>query len=130
MYNRQFDETGGQRGRGGTSGQRRSGRIVAVHLGGTSIADEDLAHLAGLTELRSLYLGDTPITKDGLKHLEGLTRLRSLDLSNTSVTVAGLLHLTRLPNLERLDLTGTGVGDEGLDRLNSHFPDRSSCFGT
>ena len=106
MYNRQFDETGGQRGRGGTSGQRRSGRIVAVHL------------------------GDTPITKDGLKHLEGLTRLRSLDLSNTSVTVAGLLHLTRLPNLERLDLTGTGVGDEGLDRLNSHFPDRSSCFGT
>jgi Leucine-rich repeat (LRR) protein len=43
---------------------------------------------------------------DNLAHLAGLTNLQHLDLTGTHITDAGLAHLANLTNLQHLDLGG------------------------
>ena len=71
-------------------------------------ADEGLAHLAGLTNLRWLTLGNTRITDDGLGHLEALRNLNELNVQATQVTGAGCDGLQMV--LPRLKIrTGSGT---------------------
>ena len=63
---------------GGRVSQNEQGEVVGVDLFGPKVTDASLAHLAGLTELKSLVLSTT---------IPGLR-------TSTQVTDAGLAHLT------------------------------------
>ena len=83
-------------------------------LQNTHVTDAGLVHLERMTNLEGLYLADTAVTDAGLIQLKGLMSLRRLWLGNTQVTGAGLVHLEGLPNLERLFLEGPRMTDAGL----------------
>jgi hypothetical protein len=91
-----------------------------------ALTNQGLAHLSGLTELRTLDLGRSPypgivthpsLGDVGLVHLRGLRRLESLSLIDCAVTDAGLANLAGLTALQDLDLRGTQVTDAGLVHL-------------
>ncbi|MGH9660437.1 MAG: leucine-rich repeat domain-containing protein, partial [Bryobacteraceae bacterium] len=71
-------------------------RLQTIRLSSTSVSDEQLSHLLGLTSLEKLDLSITQIGDLGLRALEGLTSLKDLNLSQTTVSDAGLEKLTRL----------------------------------
>ena len=78
-----------------------------------------LAHLTGLTSLRSIELINcTLVTDAGLAHLKSLTSLHRLELGGCKlVTAPGLAHLTGLTSLQELALNWTAVMDAGLVHL-------------
>jgi len=82
--------------------------------------DEDLAHLRGLTRLRTLDLHKCKLIRDAaLAHLKGLTALEELDLSQCrNISDAGLAHLGSLTQLKDLDLGKCKrISDAGLAHL-------------
>jgi len=78
------------------------------------ITNDGTAYLSGLKELRTLYVGGTQITDAGLAPLKGLTKLWTLNLDETQITDAGLAHLKGLANLRTLNLDETQITDAGL----------------
>jgi Leucine-rich repeat (LRR) protein len=69
--------------------------LEVLTLHGNEVADEDLAFLSGLLELRELsLLGCYGVTDDGLKHLRSLCSLELLDLDECeNVTADGMEDL-------------------------------------
>lgn len=57
------------------------------------VTDDDLRHLAEMTEVEEIFLYYTSITDEGLKHLTGLTKLKELGLCQTKVTPKGIAKL-------------------------------------
>jgi hypothetical protein len=82
-----------------------------------NVADEDLAHLSGLTDLKTLRLDSTLITAQGMKHLGGLTNLEILDVNPEALTDEGLGCLSGLGNLAILHLEGAPITNEGAKVL-------------
>ena len=75
-------------------------KLKTLYIIGIHLADEDLAHLSGLSSLRELALiGGEAITDEGLAHLATLTGLESLKIEKASLSGIGLVHLGCLPNL-------------------------------
>ena len=73
---------------------RHCAKLKVLDLAGcTPIADYDLAHLAGLTELIELVLGHPKISDSGLMHLFGLKKLKNLELNSDEVSPAGIARL-------------------------------------
>jgi internalin A len=97
-------------------------RLTWLSLKGTSIADADLADIAGLTRLTVLDLGDTQIGDGALRHLAGLSNLVYLRLRGTRITDAGLGQLTSLSKCEHLIIQRTAVTPEGEARLKAKYP--------
>lgn len=115
--------------------------LKTLGLGGTTITDQGLSALRGLTELQHLTLrgsrtsdfeapdasselktmqalGLRPKISDaGLKELTELRHLKWLDLADTQITDVGLAELRKLTNLEELGLTGTMVTNVGIKEL-------------
>ena len=83
------------------------------------IGDGAAAHLAPLTQLRSLYLNRTGIGDAGLTAMlqGGLPALRGLHLDRCAVSDAIVPELLARPALEHLDLIGTALSDAGLEQL-------------
>ena len=125
----------------------RPGRpVVEIALGGTPVADADLARLACFTELetlslfdsaigdeglarlaplvklRTLYLGRTRVTDDGLAALAGMSKLKTLGLSDTQITDAGLAHLKTLGELRSVNLRHARTTASGLQELKQAAP--------
>ena len=71
---------------------------------------------------KMLDLADTQITDAGLAHLAGLTELKTLSLDGTQITDAGLVHLKGLKGLEKLDLYSTKVTAAGVKKLQAALP--------
>ena len=90
--------------------------LVQLSIEGIGIRDEDLSHLAGLVNLRSLFLAGNRITGSGLQHLKAMSKLNLLDLQDNPIEDSGLQHLKDLP-LERLNLWGANVTADGLQHL-------------
>lgn len=90
-----------------------------LDLRNTAVSDAGMQHLARCQELRWLWLYDTRVTNRGLEDLKGLTNLRELGLCNTRVAGDGLAHLSKLTELRALNLSGTAVADDGLDSLKA-----------
>jgi len=90
---------------------------LAVDLSSTQVADADLEHLEGMTDLRVLWLDNTQVSDAGLGHLKGLANLEILNLKSTQVTDAGLAHLRGIAGLRGLTLEYTQVTDAGLGHL-------------
>jgi hypothetical protein len=78
------------------------------------IADNDLAALRGLPNLKHLILDYCPITDAGLRHVGRAPSLLSLSLTRTDVTDAGLAELSGVIGLEELRLDETAITDAGL----------------
>jgi internalin A len=96
--------------------------LTQLSLEGTSIADADLANIAGLNKLRDLNLGDTQIGDGALRHLAGLSNLLVLDLSDTRVTDASVNQLRTLSQCQQLSLMGTAVTADGAAKLSARYP--------
>jgi len=94
-------------------------QLTGVRLQHCPVTDAGLAHLRGLTAVKTLSLRDTAVTDAGIQHLEGLTGLEELLLDATRVSDAGLAHLRLLALLKTLNLTNTRVTDEGLRQIES-----------
>ena len=92
-------------------------QLRGFDLEGTQITDAGLAQLAGLKQLRSLYLPRTQITDAGLVYLAGLTQLQRLNLQSTKITDAGLVNVAALTQLQYLNLDNTQITDAGLTHL-------------
>jgi len=90
---------------------------VEFHLGGRSLTDEGLAHVAALNDVASLNVRDTKITSGGLVHLKGLTKLERLHLERTEVGDEGIANLAGMVNLQYLNLYDTRITDKALDQL-------------
>lgn len=73
-------------------------------------------------EVEAAYLGGTAIADDDLACLNGLPRLRVLVLTSTAVSDAGLRHLRDLHCLETIDLRFTAVSDAGVSALRQALP--------
>ncbi len=79
----------------------RAGKVTVIDQRDfPQFTDNDLAGLAGLTQLDDLNLDNCPVTDAGLAHLAELTSLRSLSLTNTRITDDGLKQLAGMHNLE------------------------------
>ena len=95
-------------------------RMPLLRIQNAQITDEGLAHLRGLTVLRTLILHGNPrITDAGLLQLGQLTHLEELAISSAQITDAGLRHLAPLTDLRSLRLDGTNITDSALQHLNS-----------
>lgn len=83
----------------------------------SSISDDGVKSLAGMTLLRKLQLDGSNITDAGLVHLAGMKNLEEISLSSTKVTDAGMEALTKLPKLKSVLLYDTKVTDSGVGVL-------------
>jgi len=96
--------------------------VLALDLSRTRLKDDDLAPLAGMTNLVRLDLKRNTITDAGLVHLKGLVELESLNLFDTQVTDAGVPNLLGLKKLQKLFLFNTKVTAAGGDQVRAAIP--------
>jgi hypothetical protein len=95
-------------------------RLERLGAGYTRVTDAGLAHLRGLSGLRSLWCAGTPgLTDAGLAHLAGLGQLESLLIEGTPhIEGPGLAHLAGLNRLKVLFIPiETDAGLPSLSRL-------------
>jgi hypothetical protein len=72
-------------------------------------------------------MSHTPVADEDLAGIASLTNLKLLWLDNTAVTDSGLVHLERLSALEHLRLPA-GISEEAFQRLQKALPScRISC---
>ena len=113
--------------------------LQSLDFAASRLTNDDLVHLQGLTNLKTLFLSDRisdtgvahlkeltnlqwlrlpkQVSDAGLVHLVGLTKLQLLALNGTKITDAGLANLKELTKLRHLDLRGTQITDAGLVHL-------------
>ncbi len=84
--------------------------IRTLHLVGTGISDQGLAHIRDLTQLEAIHVGGASVSDAGVAHLAKLTNLTKLGLNFTKVTGQGVTHLSDLDRLEFADLSGLSLG--------------------
>ena len=94
--------------------------------------DAILTHLGRLRRLKNLGVQGTLVTNTGLAHLAGLSELRSLECSGTpELTDAGLVHLAGFERLEGLSIAGDArIGGPGLAHLAGRRHLRFLAIGT
>ena len=97
----------------------KSPQCVHLVIEASRVTDVGLAHLSGLTPLRTLSLRSTKITNSGLASLKKLKQLEQLDLSGTGIGDTGMKHLAGLAKLRLLDVRGTKVTKQAVKRLQS-----------
>lgn len=91
-------------------------KIVDLDLSRTSVTDEGLAVLKGMTQLKRLNLRGTAVTDATVEHLKGLTSLQTLNLVGTKVTDAALIPLKALKGLKTVYLSDTQVSSRMLEQ--------------
>lgn len=96
---------------------KRFPRLLGLSLDRTTVTDEGLTCLAGLTNLQFLDLANTSVTNRGLGHLADLPGLQMLNLKHTRISDDGLRSLDRLTALKVLDLANTQFTDDGVLEL-------------
>jgi hypothetical protein len=96
----------------------RLDRLESIRLTGTrSVTDAGLAHMKGLTNLRSIQFDETGITGRGLRHIWGLPRLEILFLEGNDIADDGLAHLAGMTTIKHLNLRSPRITDAGLANL-------------
>ena len=97
-------------------------QLRSLGLDRTQVTDAGLAHLETVNQLQKLYLVDTHITDAGLNYLVGMTELMTLQLDSTRITDAGLAHLKGMKQLRLLTCRGTRVTAHGVNDLRQALP--------
>jgi hypothetical protein len=91
---------------------------LVIKRGGTPLTNAGLAHLRGMTRLKSLSLsGEMRISRNGLESLEGMTSLRNLSIYSTPLSDDDLLCIGKLKNLETFCHCEPHWGAAGLIHL-------------
>lgn len=98
-------------------------QLKKLNLWRDAVSDQGAAHLAGLTNLVWLNVDNTQISNAALEHFKGMTKLEFLHLGSTPVSDAGLVHLETLKSLKDLKVTRTAVTEEGVEQLKKKLPD-------
>lgn len=96
---------------------RKMPALEWLRIGDGSITDADMAHLAGLQNLKHLSLGANNVTADGFRLVHNLPRLEHLSLSFTQIGDEGLSQLREMPSLREIDLADTPITDDGIKYL-------------
>lgn len=92
--------------------------LTSASFCGTNLDDVGLEHVSQAATLENLDLQDTNISNDGLAHLAGLSRLKSVRLKeNSQLTNECIPHLLRLESLTDLGIHETSIGQDGLKHL-------------
>lgn len=114
--------------------------VLSLHT--SKFNDAAMPFLTGLTELRELTLSDTSVSDQGLVNLKGLTnlevlrlrklqtngaafkfvpcqKLRVLEVGRTAFGMEGWRFMKKMPNLEILRAGECGFGDHALKSLRS-----------
>jgi len=97
--------------------------VGTLHLDGTLIDDQALAHVAACTHLQELALnGCGKVTAAGLDHLSKLPTLRYLQLARNQLTDDAVTPLTKLSSVRVLNLQKTKVTAAGIAELRKALP--------
>src|ERR1051326_4245276 len=88
--------------------------LESLDMSYSSFGDPAMASVATMKNLRRLYLRDTSVTDEGLQNIRGLTKLEELDLYGVRVTDRGIAYLKDLKELRKLILLGAAVTDESI----------------
>ncbi|NQU23967.1 MAG: hypothetical protein HQ567_22010 [Candidatus Nealsonbacteria bacterium] len=88
-----------------------------LYLGESKIQGKKFALLKSLTGLDYLSLKDMKIDDEALEPVGEMTHLAHLGLDGTPVGDAAMAHVKKLVKLQRLWLSGTNVTDAGLAQL-------------
>lgn len=95
----------------------REGLTRKIEVQDSSVSDDDLAALDGLTRLDELRLLNTTITDRGVERLAKLDGLRVLGITSPHLTDAALRHIVGLEQLETLRLESASFTDAGIEPL-------------
>jgi hypothetical protein len=105
---------------GGVLHRNAAGQIVEADLTFAWLADDDLALLAAMPELRKINLSHTKITDIGLAHLRPLQKVTQLICYYCDyITDGGIAYLKQWRNLESLNLRGTEITSRVFEHLAS-----------
>lgn len=96
---------------------RRFPALKEVHLGGSSVKDDDLRNLRDIQHVAELTLHETDVGDAGFREIGTLKGLEKLDAWDTKVTDAGVAHLSGCRSLQVLWLDGCRVRGNGFDGL-------------
>ena len=97
--------------------------VYHVNFTNSVFTDGAMRHLNGIPRILSLVLCGTPLTDSGLAQLKNKVSLQFINLEHTRITDLGLEHLKELPKLQHLMLRGTRTTIEGRDQLRKALPD-------
>jgi len=100
---------------------------LSLHMSPVSNETEVLKSLKKFQFLEYLYL--KPATDKGIAHVAQLTELRSLDIGGNKLTDAGLSQLAKIKSLEELDLQGEHITDAGMGHIGELTNLKSLRFG-
>ncbi len=99
--------------------------LRSLFLNSTAVPGDGLKFLADSKELEELSLCELPLAEDALKELQHFPNLQFLNLNLAEVNDTSLRHLPELKQLQYFSLRATQITDEGMDPLN-RFPSLSS----
>jgi Leucine-rich repeat (LRR) protein len=91
-------------------------QLRSLHATNVSMQPSDLAHLAGLVELRELVVAENNL-KDCLGSLDRMTHLETLDISMNELTDADFERLAKHQSLTSLSAVMVKVSDHSLDEI-------------
>ena len=89
------------------------GLVMLAFFMESQVTDAGLAHLRGLSQLRTLVLPWTKIQGPGLANLRGMRQLEDLSLAGIELSDADLAHLAGLTGLHHLSFPAPGSPTPG-----------------
>lgn len=104
-------------------------QIVALNLDKMPVTDQDLAVIAGFSNLRELNLSFTGITGAGVPALTGLAHLKTLSLAGTAVKAEDITRLVRMKALRSLYIWNTGIAAGDIGALQKERRDLAIITG-
>ena len=97
------------------------GTLRALRLSGqnnmTTVDDDGMVHLAGLTSLKVLAVDFLWVSEAGLAKLDKLSRLEELYMAQTTIGDDAMGLLGQFPVLKKLRISRNQVSDTGLEML-------------
>jgi len=104
-------------------------KVHTLDLSKTKVSDDDLAHVAKMTNLRCLLLSRTSVGDNAMQHIIPLAQLEILNLYGTNVSDVGLEALANLTNLKKLYLWNSKATSKGGDKLKTKNPELTVNVG-
>ena len=101
-------------------------QLESLQLHHVGVTDDDLKHLVGLTNLKSLTLSSQfngRLSDEGLVHLTALKSLETLKLAEMVLTLDGLRKLSALKTLKTLTLEKVGITEQDISLLKAALPE-------
>ena len=91
--------------------------LVELRVRGPQVTDAWLAQIGKMDQLQRVYLKRVKISAAGVAHLKGLTGLRSLSIWYSPIGDGAVEHLAAIQGASAMELYGTGITPQGAQRL-------------